>query len=763
MLLLACRASSSSPSPGETDASATTEPCLEEPVEVTAAAHRPTLPLTQLVNPFIGTGGVGYGVGSAHPGPQRPFGMARPGADTTGPGGAPAFSHCSGYAYEDAFIQGFSQTRMHGTGVPDYGAIALMPQIGMSADKTTQKGYRAKFSHAREKASPGFYEVTLDGLEVKVELTATKRVALHRYTFPKASDAVVLVDVAHTIGTGTIVDGSVTIDEATREVSGFSHFSGDISNRFGGMPVYFVARFSKAFERFGVWKAGALADGEKSRTGSDVGAYLGFDTEGDAVVDVAIGLSFVDVAHAKMNLDGEGTEGFAATRKAAEDEWESMLSRVVIEASRDETFRIFYTALYHALLMPTLASDFDGSYRGLDKKVHRAVGFRYYTDFSLWDTFRTQHPLLTLLYPEQQLDMLKSLIAMANDGGYMPRWPLGIGYTNGMIGESATIVFADSWVKGIRDFDLRAAYEAMKKTAMKPVPPGSPYGGRGGISDYVAKGWVPIEAGSGSAAMTLEYAYDDHALAKLADALGEKADADAFRARSKNYLNVYDPESGWMLGRHQSGAFERDVDHTTWLPFYVEGNAWQYLWYAPHDLPGLASAMGGRDAMVARLDEFFALSSCQSRQRLAPKTWYWHSNEVDLFAPWSYAVLDRPAKTAQWVRWALQNEYGDGPDGLAGNDDAGTLSAWYVFASIGLFPLAGDDFYLIGSPIMHRTTLKLPAGELIVEGGGEVPYVQSATWNGAPVTRARMDHATIAKGGTLKLTMGSDAGSWGSP
>ena len=714
-------------------------------------------PLVQWVDPFIGTGGLGFGVGSAFPGPQRPFGMVRPGPDTTAPDGAPGFNHCAGYWYDDPLIRGFSHTRMHGTGIADYGAVGIMPTVGMTADKTSHLGYRSAFSHDTEEASPGYYAVTLDDPNVRVELTAADYTAFHRYTFDASAgtDATVLIDAGYFMADLDIVDGAVTVDPTTREIHGFSHFTGGYSGRFGGMPVHFVARFSRDFAAHGVWKAGTLFAGETMRTGNDSGAWVTFDAGADPVVEVAVAVSFIDVAHARANLDAEIAPGFDGTRTATVAAWEEALARAEIEGRSERDFRIFYTALYHALLMPTLASESDGSYRGLDGEVHVADGFRYYTDFSLWDTYRTQHPLLVLLYPEYQTDMLRSLVAMANDGGYMPRWPLGIGYTGGMVGDSANVVFGDSVLKGVTDFDQRAAYDAMRRQAMEPSPDGAPYGGRSGIADYMALGYVPIEAGGSSASHTLEFAYDDYALAALAEALGETADAAMFRERAGNWRNLWEPEQQFLLGRHRDGTFPADVDPFVWTDFYAEGTAWQYVWFVPHDLEGLAEVMGGRDAFLGRLGMFFEQSERRPYMPFSPGTWYWHGNEPDLHAPWIFAALDDWDGAARWVRWAAELHYGDGPDGLPGNDDAGTMSAWYVFAALGVFPIAGTDVYLLASPIFTRATLHLPAGDFTIDApdaSERAIYVESATLNGAPLDRPRLVHADLA-GATLSLDL----------
>jgi len=726
------------------------ESCWTAPTGDGPAPIAATAPLIRYVDPFIGTGGAGFGVGSAFPGPQRPFGMIRPGPDTMGPNGAIGFAHCSGYSHDDAFIYGFSQTRMHGTGIVDYGTVGLLPTIGMSAQKTTAMGRRVGFSHEDERAAPGSYEVTLDD-GTKVELTATDHVALHRYTFPATADATVLLDVGHALPDVEILDGSVDFDPVDPVVTGFAHFAGGYSSRFGGMPVFFAARFTRPFAAHGVWKAGVLADGETSRTGGDVGAWVTFDATADPEVGVAVAISFIDVDHAKANLQAEAPGfDFAATRGDAEAAWEQALGRVQIEARSDRDLEIAYTALYHTLLMPTLASESDGSYRGIDGQVHTADGFRYYTDFSLWDTYRTLHPWLSLVYPEHQRDMLRSMVAMSVQGGAPPQWPLGIGETDGMVGDSAAVVFADSWARGVRDFDLEAAYAVLRESAMTPLPAH----GRDHVAEYAATGWIPIESGGSSGSSTLEYALDDAALALIAGALGEEADAAMLRERSGSWRNLWDPESGFLIGRHADGTFPGDHDPTTWQEYWAEGTTWHYTWFVPQDVPGLADTMGGRERFLARLDEFFAMSSCQPAGHLLPKPYYWHSNEPVLFVPWMYAELDDAARTATWTRWALANEYGDGPDGLPGNDDGGTMSAWWLFSASGIFPRVGTSEYLVGAPILPKVTLKLPGGDLVISTKGPANGAPvSATLNGVKLARPRFDHSQIAGGGTLEIEL----------
>lgn len=760
--MAACSGSEPTP-PAEEPGPEPSDACYAPPTGDDTARVEATAPLIRYVDPFIGTGGVGFGVGSAFPGPQRPFGMVRPGPDTTGSKSAISFAHCSGYAYDDPYIYGFSQTRMHGTGIVDYGSVGLMPTLGMTPEKTTEEGRRIAFDKAEEHASPGSYEVTLeDG--IRVEITASERVAFYRTTFPQesgtggASEATILLDIGHALPNVEVVAGQVDVDPVTHQITGSATISGGYSSRFGGMPVYFAARFSRPFARHGVFQGGTLAEDELSRTGGDVGAWVGFDTTTDAEVGVALAISFVDVAHAQMNLDAEAPGvDFDAARAATEAAWEEALSRVQLVARSERDVEIAYTALYHTLLMPTLATDVDGSYRGLDAQVHTADGFAYYTDFSLWDTYRTLHPWLSLVYPEVQRDMLRSMTAMAVESGAPPQWPLGIGETGGMVGDSAAIVFADSWARGVRDVDFEAAYAVLKASATTDLPKG----GRDHVAEYMEKGYIGIESGGSSGSSTLEYALDDFALAMLAEVLGETADAEAFRARSGNWRHLWDAESQFLVGRHADGSFASGDDPEMWQDYWAEGTTWHYTWFVPHDAEGLADVMGGRDALLARLDDYFAMSTCQIAGKLLPKPYYWHSNEPVLFVPWLYGELDDAARASTWARWALASEYGDGPDGLPGNDDGGTMSAWWLFTASGIFPRMATSEYLIGAPVLPEVTLKLPGGDFTITTKGPAHGVPvAATLNGARLPRPRFAHEQIAAGGALEIELSGEARAW---
>ncbi|MFO0664113.1 MAG: GH92 family glycosyl hydrolase [Polyangiaceae bacterium] len=725
---------------------------FEGDVDDSNAPATPTKePLVQWVKPSIGTGGIAFGTGSTYPGPQVPFGLAKPSPDTMKGGQAIEFSHCAGYAYEDDIIAGFSQTRLNGAGIADYGHLALMPTIGMSAAKTAASGYASKFRHEAEKASPGYYAVHLDDPNVDVELTASARVAHHRYRFPKTTDATVLFDAAHVIANSVSVSGGkVTYDEGTKRVRGYAHVQGSYSARSGGVRLYFVATLSRAPTSFGTWKNGVLEASGKSAEDTAVGAYFGFDTTTDPTVEVSVGLSFVDEEHAAANLEREA-KTFDAARAEAEAAWEVRLSRVRIDARNDRDRTIFYTALYHAGLMPTLATDVDGSYRGIDGQVRAANGFTYYTDFSLWDTYRNFHSLVSLVYPEDATNFAASLVQMGKDSGYLPRWPLGTGETRGMIGDGATIVLADTFVKGIQGWDARAGYDIAKKQATE-APPGDARGGRDRLSDWLSLGFISSDSGNASVSMSLEYAAADHALSAYAAALGESKDAALFRSRGKGWEKLYDPKSHFFFPRKSNGTME-PVNPTYMGGAYTEGTPWHYNFMVPHDIDGLVTKMT-RPVFLGKLEQFFTRAICTGKVSYLPNAYYWPSNEPQLFSSWAFAVAGDRVRAGRYLRYVTTKNFGDGPDGLPGNDDGGTMSAFYIFSALGFYPIAGTDAYVLGSPLFPKATLTTPRGtvSVVAPKASKLTMTPSATTQNGAVIGPMVRHDRLF-GGPLVFDM----------
>ncbi len=732
-----------------------------------------TAPYTQYVDPLVGTGGITFNdIGSVHPGPQMPFGMIRPGPDTVNStGAAPSFTHCSGYHSEDEHVAAFSHTRMHGVGINDYNVVAFMPALSFGPSTASAAGLRSHFDPSRERATVSSYTTVLDdprfgGREIQVEMTAARRAAVSRITFPEATpsapvDASIVFDLAHAQPDIDVTGGEIRILPASQEVEGRVDFEGGYSGRFGGMSVYFVARFSRPFASHGTWAPpadagldGTLTEDGTYREAADGGAYLRFAIDSVREVRVAVAISFLDVARARMNLDAEAADvDFIRVEGNLERTWEDRLSQIELEGRSERDFRIFYTALYHAFFMPTLATEADGHYRGIDAMEHTAEGFTYYTDFSLWDTYRTMHTLVALLAPEIQRDFVRSLIAMGQQRGTYPRWPLGVGETGGMLGDPAVIVIADTYLRGITDFDLRASYDVALASADFDAP-----GARGGMESYLRLGYVALESGGSSASRTMEFAYADHAVGVLAAALGETADAERFAMRSRNYANLYDPAQRFFVGRREDGSFE-PVEEERWQDVYAEGNARQYLWLAPHDVSGLAETLGGVEAALARLTTFFDESYVE-RRGAAPPQWYWQGNEPDIHAPYLFTLWGDPARSARAVSWARTVHFGLGPRGLPGNDDSGTMSAWYVFSALGFFPIAGTADFVVGTPLFTRARLHLPGGELIVEAlnaSDQAIYPEAVTFDRVPVTAPTLTHQTLAGGGTLAFDLTSAA------
>lgn len=725
-----------------------------------AIAREAVAPFTQYVDPFIGTGGQGFSVGSAYPGPQRPFGLARPGPDTRNQFGAASFYHCSGYYADDEWITGFSHLRLHGAGIVDYGVVSLMPTNGAGTDKARRDGATQKKIASSEHARPGYYEVTLeDG--TRVELTATRRGAAHRWTFAEGAEPAALIDLSHAIARGEsggvdIEDASIEINAAQNELSGFVHFKGAYSRRFGGMRAYFVVRFDTPFSSHTIFDAGALSSDVITESGDDIGALVGFDTSDantDLVVEARVGVSFTDVEGARANLNAELTDHtFDALVAEAEAEWERKLAVAEVRGTSADDFTLFYSALYHTLLSPSTADDVDGRYRGFDGEVHEGLNHPYFTDFSLWDTFRTTHPLQLSLFPDDQADFLRSLVQMARDGGYIDRWPLGIGYTGGMVGESATLLFADAIVKQLNNIEYDEAYASLRSTAVAATPEGARYSGRPGLHDYLALGYVASDHREGSASITLEYAYNDWALARIAEQLNLTSDQTLFDSRARNWRNLWDPSTGYLRGRSSSGAFADNFDVHAWTSDFVEGNASQYQWYAPHDLVGLAEAMGGQTALLERLTTFFEDSERARHIPLLPDADYWQGNEPDIHAAWIFSAFDEAATTTEWVRWIARNRYGLGTDGLPGNDDAGTMSAWLAFAMMGLYPLPGEDTYLLSTPAFERITLHLPSADVVIEGPGwpaDGRVATQFTFETSTLGAPRIAHTRLIQGGLL--------------
>jgi predicted alpha-1,2-mannosidase len=719
-------------------------------------------PYTRHVNPFAGTGGALFNVGSALPGATAPFGLVKASPDTTTEYGAATFQHCAGYRYEDGFLWGISHNHLHGTGAPDYGNLLFFPAAAMTVDLTSKERYRLPFTHEGEVAEPGWYSVTIADPHVKVDVAASTRCAHHRYDFldAPASGSIVFTASA-ALGSGRSKGGELALDPAQGTIEGWNHVNGEFSGRYGGFKLFYTIRFDRLPAGHGIFLDDALQKGEThavvTKEGTRYGAWMDFATGQDRTVEVQVCLSYVSVDGAKASRDAEmpgwDLEGERAATLAA---WEKELSRIEVKGGTPEQNRIFYTALYHVMQMPTIWSDRDGSYQGFDKAVHMAEGWTYYTDMSFWDTFRTLHPLLNLIDPVRSRDMLRSVQAMQEQGGYTPQWPMGSGDTGSMIGEHAASFVADAVLKGVDDFDVETVYAHLRETASGPLPPGS-YGGRECIEDYLAKGYCPADRTDGSVSITQEHAFVDRCLANLATHLGKGDDATLFAARASNYKNVWDPSVGFFRGRLSDGTFVPDFTPELWDTDgeFVEGTAWQWLWFAPQDEAGLRGLFGSDTVFVQRLSEFFERAK-DGFDFVLPTAWYYHGNEPDLHSPWLFIRAGRPDLAQKWARWVLDANYRDAYDGIVGNDDGGTLAAWYVFASLGLFPWPCFPGYYLSTPIFDTATLHLPGGDLSISapsaGTGKM-YVKQVRLDGKPIQEWWLEHSAIVGGGKLEFVL----------
>ena len=683
------------------------------------------------VDPRISTGGIGFGVGSGYPGAGTPFGLVKVSPDTaTANGTALGFHHCGGYHADDTHVEGFSHLHLHGIGVPAHGVLSLMPVDGWDETMTHPDGYRARMDKTTEQAQAGWYTVTLADPEIRVDLSATPHTALHRYRFSDEVEVpTVLIDLAKTLSGGAILGTEIEVDP-TGAVRGWARTDGALG---GSFDYWFEARFDPAPTDWGTWEQGA---------------WLRFDTQ---EVHARVALSLVDATGAKMNLAEEHSVFDMDSAVAdAQAEWHERLSAVRVWGGSEDDQTIFATALYHTLQMPTDVTDVDGRYRGFDGEIHTARGFRYHTDFSLWDTYRTTHPLYTLVWPQTHLDMLHSLARMVRQGGALPRWPLAMSDSGSMIGEPATIVAAEAWKKGLRGFDELDIYNSAVEVALGRWSP--PYGGPPRPDLYQALGYYPSDEVHGSVAWTQERAIAHHALAAMAADLGHAEDAAALVDQATWWKNLWDEDAGYFHGRLSDGGFEAPPQPGVWEPEFVEGTARQYLWLAPQDPEALFEILGGKARALSRLDEMMIEGEAEAEDRALGVfgTWYWHGNEPGLHIPWLFALAGDSESTRYWVDRLLSTAYGTGPDGLSGNDDGGTLSAWAVFAAMGVYPLAGTDRYVLGQPRFERVEIQpaggsqvlrfirrtdIPAGEVRVNGEvWDAPDIRhSALWPEATI------------------------------
>jgi predicted alpha-1,2-mannosidase len=706
------------------------------------------------INMFIGTGGLGFGSANLLPSPQMPNGMIKPGPDTGIGTFAIRFQHFGGYWYHDTHVRGFSHTHMVGVGANDMGVLRIMPVTGIDNERVSDKGYVSPYSHDNESAELGYYQVYLPRYEINAEMTTGNWSTIHRFTYTNTTnDPYLVIDASASIMPDQIEDASVQIDEINNEVSGFSDIHGGFTGRYGGLITYFVIRFSEPITDFGTFSDDVIDSGNTDVAGVDVGAYVGFGSAKSPVL-VKVGISYQSVAQARANLDAEIPDfDFEAVRTNLESAWAEKLDFIDVKGGSYKQRHVFYTALYHVYMMPTLFTEANDEYLGFDYAAHEVDDFTYYTDMSIWDTFRSLHPLMTLIDPDVSRDFVVSLVKMYEQGGDLPRWPQGRSYGGSMIGTHADSVITEAYIKGITDFDVETAYEGMYLHATEERPKA----GRSDMDHYTTIGYCTFENTSGSESKTLEYAYDDYCVATLADLLGYTADADELFAQSDNYENLWDPATQFFRGKDVAGNFKEPFFPMWPSEEYTEGNAWQYLWFVPHDVPNLINLFGSTQSFIKKLEIFFE-EATKLPDHFLFDPMYWHGNEPDIHAVYMFNEAGRPDLAQKYVRWIMDARYRNAPDGIDGNDDGGTLSAWYIFSALGFFPVNPcDGRYMIGSPLFDEATVRLAGGDLVItaENNSEANmYVQSVKLNGVTLTDMWFHHDDIANGGTLEFVMG---------
>ena len=671
------------------------------------------------------------------------------------------------YYYRDSLFQGFRNSHwIVGGCTQDYGSMTLMPLYGTLR---CQAGERAtRFSHADEVATPAYYAVSLPDEGIRAELTARSRSAIFRFTYQQAGKAYLVVTPNSDEG-----QGFVCIDTVNNRIYGYNpvHRIYQGWGQPAGFSGHFVVEFQKKISGYGTFSADSLFEAVSQQTGRPaVGIYVAFDVAAGEEVLVKAASSFVDADGAQRNLLSEIPHwDFEQTRHELTDIWERRFSLIQVESDDREALAKFYGAFYRSSFLPRTYNDVDGRYPAFatGKPVMQlAEGQTYYDDYSLWDTYRALHPLVNLITPQRGGEMMQSLVHKYEQGGWMPIFPCWNSYTSAMIGDHGTAALADAWIKGITNFDIEKAYEGMRKNAFDRPTTLEEYRngmGRRALDSYVKYGYIPLEDSVPDAfhtceqvSRTLEYAYDDFALAQVAAALGKTDDCRALMERARNYRNVIDPRTGYAQGRHADGTFLNDDNAFRFTRFITEGAPCHYTWYVPQDPYGLMALMGGREVYAAKLDSMFT----EGR--------YWHGNEPCHQVAFMFNYAGQPWKTQQAVRHILDTEYHNTPGGLAGNDDAGQMSAWYVFAAMGFYPVCpGTPYYMLASPSFPVVTLCPEGGRpFTVKAKGASArniYIQRATLNGRPYTRNYLNHADIVQGGVLELEMVPEPNrEWGS-
>ena len=702
----------------------------------------------QYVNPFIGTGGHGH----TYPGATVPFGMVQLSPDTRTD---QSWDGCSGYHQSDSLIYGFTHTHLSGTGCSDYGDILLMPTIGKPV--FDNKKYSSRFSHQKEKASPGYYSAHLEDDNIDAELTATQRVGFHKYTFPKTDQANIILDLAHR---DKVLESSMQLVNETT-VEGMRRSQNWAKNQV----IYFVMQFSKPYlaADFFIDSLNLTIRGISGITKESQKVNFQFTTAANEAIYIKVGISGVSIEGARKNLQTElpGWD-FNKTKQNAEAAWSKELGKIEVSGS-DEQMKIFYTALYHCMVVPNIYNDVDGNYLGRDFKIHHADGFNYYTVFSLWDTFRAWHPLMTVIDRKRTLDYIKTFLAQYDQSGLLPVWEFASNETECMIGYHSVPVITDAFIKGINEFDKEKALSAMKKSAGSTD--------RYGLGAYMDHGFLAMEDENESVSKTLEYSYDDWCIAQMTAMNGEREDFTNYMHRAQYWKNIFDQETGFMRpkknGNWLSPFDPREVNNN-----FTEANAWQYTFFVPQDVSGLIGKMGGKEKFEKKLDELFSTSSQTTGREQSDITGligqYAHGNEPSHHMAYLYNYIGKPYKTQEKVHRITSEFYHAQPDGLIGNEDCGQMSAWYILSALGIYQVTpGSDIFAIGAPVFKGAKINLENGKTFSVKANNVSeknfYIQSASLNGTTFTKSFITYNEIMNGGELVFTMSDKPNQkWGS-
>lgn len=696
-------------------------------------------------NPMIGTDFTG----NTYPGAQVPFGMVQLSPDN----GLPGWDRISGYYYPDSTIAGFSHTHLSGTGAGDLYDISFMPVTNPYKTGAEPLGIYSSFSHNDESASAGYYRVLLKDYNINVELTATERCGIQRYTFPEAESSIFL-NLKKAMNWDFTADSHIeVVDSCT--IRGYRHSWGWSPKQY----IYFQTRFSRPFDAFQL-DTTAITTKDKGRIGTAAVARFDFKTKQNEEILVTTALSGTSMEAAARNLEAEAPkDDFDFYMKQAQENWTKELAKIEVTSDDADKKTIFYTAMYHAMLAPTIYSDVDGSYFGPDGQVHQAEGWTNYSTFSLWDTYRASHPLFTYLQPERVSDMIQCFLHFYEQNGALPLWNLYGWETDMMIGYHAVPVIVDAYLKGIGDFDPVKALEACVTTANRDD--------YRSIGFYKEKGYVASDHENWSMSKTMEYAYDDYCIARMAEAMGEKEIADEFYRRSQNYRNVFNPETSFMQPRDSKGNFIPNYDPEAYIEDICESNGWQYYWSVAHDIDGLIELTGGEARFAERLDSMFTYETADKSKLPIFSTGmigqYAHGNEPSHHVIYLYNRVKQPWKTQQYAAQVMHTLYKNTPDGICGNEDCGQMSSWYVFSAMGFYPvdpISGQ--YEIGSPIFPEVKMYLANGKTFVVRAENVSdeniYIQSVTVNGQPYNKSYITHEMIMQGDTIHFVMGNKPG-----